>query len=39
MMTSKGIDFDRKGLKADSPAVGDPIEAALKALPTAGKGA
>jgi carboxyl-terminal processing protease len=32
MLTSKGVDFDGKGLQADLPATGDPIDAAVKAL-------
>jgi carboxyl-terminal processing protease len=32
MLTSKGIEFDGKGLKADVALQGDPIEAAQKAL-------
>jgi len=37
MLTSKGVDFDGKGLKADVIPQGDPVEAAVKALaaPTA----
>ena len=34
-MTSKGIDFDRKGLKADVPAAGDPLDTAVKSLTSA----
>jgi carboxyl-terminal processing protease len=42
MLTSKGVDFDGKGLKADVTPQGDPVEAAVKALTapaTAPKGA
>jgi carboxyl-terminal processing protease len=35
MLTSKGGDFDGKGLKADVAPEGDPIEAAVKALSNA----
>ncbi|HEU4754115.1 MAG TPA: S41 family peptidase [Armatimonadota bacterium] len=32
MLTSKGLDFDNKGLKADLAPQGDPVDAAVKAL-------
>ena len=32
MLTSKGADFEKKGLKPDAPVTGAPIEAALKTL-------
>jgi C-terminal peptidase prc len=35
LLTSKGVDFDRKGLKADVPVTGEPIDAAVKALSSA----
>jgi carboxyl-terminal processing protease len=34
MLTSRGADFDGKGLQADVAPQGDPVEAAVKALPT-----
>jgi len=35
MLTSRGVDFDAKGLKADVAPTGDPLDAALKALAAA----
>jgi C-terminal processing protease CtpA/Prc len=32
MLTSKGVDFDGKGLKADVAPQGDAVDAAVKAL-------
>jgi carboxyl-terminal processing protease len=40
MLTSKGVDYDGKGIPADVKPQGDPLETAVKALSTAtGKGA
>lgn len=45
MLTSRGVDFEKKGLRPDAPAAGDPVDAALKSLSSnlpahaAGKGA
>jgi carboxyl-terminal processing protease len=35
MLTSKGVEFDGKGLTADTTPQGDPLEAAVKALASA----
>jgi C-terminal peptidase prc len=35
MLTSKGIEFDRRGLKADVPVTGDAVETAVKLLTSA----
>ncbi len=39
MLTSKGVEFDGKGLKPDTNPSGDPLEAAVKALAAAPAGA